>query len=105
MGSLNSFTVRYRDIFIYFCISTLNKKVTIMNFENVHAEQGAVHVDYNIGDPQARLIAEIVSYQACYSVDYDDISVIRVTLTPSEISGRVRVIFTGDIFEFKLSLG
>ena len=76
-----------------------------MNFENLHVEQDGANLDFEIGDPEARLISEIVSYQARYRIDYKDIHVIRATLNPTEITGRILVISTRDIFEFKLSLG
>ena len=76
-----------------------------MSFENLHEGMGAAHFDFDIGDPAARLIAEIVSYQAQYRVEYDEISIISATLNAFEIKCRVRVISTEDIFEFKLSLG
>jgi len=76
-----------------------------MNFENLHDGTDAAHFDFDIGDPEARLIAEIVSYQARYRVEYDKISIIQATINATEITGRVRVISTRDIFEFKLSLG
>ena len=70
---------------------------------NVH--EGFDNIDFNIGDREARLISEIVSYQALYRVCYEDLEVIRFTHNPNEIAGMVRVYHNMDTFEFKLSIG